>query len=347
MKIDEQIFKRIQNYMLIGVLVLVFFLVVHAVFSNAMINAGDNEYIAENSVNSETTTYDTIIEDEEMTQPTSSISKSENSKYEVITVKPQLDQTLNPADSNNAVAPATTPMIPTATRPTQPTTVAPAAATPTAVASTTAAPTTAVPTTVATTTVAHTTAAPTTVAHTTVDPTTVPATTEPSSTDPSVSTAPTTEPSSTDPSASTAPTTEPSSTDPSASTAPTTEPSSTAPSASVEPTTQMPSTNPSVTNPTEVVEPTTRDPLSEVIQSVGDTLNDLAGKDKSTRDEPTAPAATNAGILSPKNEATPDIVYAETDNTVPTGAAPMGIVILVTLLSVALAAYFANRRTNE
>ena len=353
MRVDEKLFAKIQNYMLIGVSVLLFFVIVNTVFSSGIIRAGDRDILFDyTQVDHRRSNHIAVTKEEETTAPQT--TEPEISYYRASPIAAV-------SANHSAASVRATTRRPTTVPTTQPQTLAP---------DTTAAPTTELvtePTEV--TTAPHTTVEPTTEAESTVPSTSV----EPTeSTSPSSSVEPT---ESTSPSSSVEPT---ESTSPSSSVEPTeskspsssVEPTeSTAPSSSVDPTED-------VAPSTDTTEPETNEPnaFSGIIEAIEKLIG--VGDNKFTD-----PSATNSTEESTTEKKQPDAASldatsctkdtkASTDNqskpqnaqssetakisgavsgglnSVKTGSPSIAVIVLIVISSLTVAMYFACRKEH-
>ena len=221
-RVDERLFSRLQNYMLVGVSVTLMFLVVNSVFSSGILRAGDRDIFVDGSLNSiRPIEYGVITYEEQLTEPSTGFTPPDVYFHEVT---PVVGQVTHAASANNtqraAVASATVPTTKVnSVQVTTQATTAPLTTVVTEPTEVTTTPSTTVPSTTAFTTASST--APSSTGASSTAASSTAASTEPtesthasSSVDPSASTMPS---SSIDPSASTVPS---SSVDPSASTVP-------------------------------------------------------------------------------------------------------------------------------
>ena len=222
-RVDERLFSRLQNYMLVGVSVTLMFLVVNSVFSSGILRAGDRDIFVDGSLNSiRPIEYGVITYEEQLTEPSTGFTPPDVYFHEVT---PVVGQVTHAASANNtqraAVASATVPTTKVnSVQVTTQATTAPLTTVVTEPTEVTTTPSTTVPSTTAFTTASST--APSSTGASSTAASSTAASTEPtesthasSSVDPSASTMPS---SSIDPSASTVPS---SSVDPSSGTVPT------------------------------------------------------------------------------------------------------------------------------
>ena len=365
-RVDERLFSRLQNYMLVGVSVTLMFLVVNSVFSSGILRAGDRDIFVDGSLNSiRPIEYGVITYEEQLTEPSTGFTPPDVYFHEVT---PVVGQVTHAASANNtqraAVASATVPTTKVnSVQVTTQATTAPLTTVVTEPTEVTTTPSTTVPSTTAFTTASST--APSSTGASSTAASSTAASTEPtesthasSSVDPSASTMPS---SSIDPSASTMPS---SSIDPSASTVPSSsvDPSaSTVPSSSVDPS--------SGTVPTSTAEHThaSSNPIEELIIAIehifgGDENETTEANTEITNGESTAIGTASKDATSGSVSATKaadsgkgntgGAVTTKTTTSgaktsagaVQTGDLSMALLILAVVVSMTVGVYFTKRK---
>ena len=353
-RVDERLFSRLQNYMLVGVSVTLMFLVVNSVFSSGILRAGDRDIFVDGSLNSiRPIEYGVITYEEQLTEPSTGFTPPDVYFHEVT---PVVGQVTHAASANNtqraAVASATVPTTKVnSVQVTTQATTAPLTTVVTEPTEVTTTPSTTVPSTTAFTTASST--APSSTGASSTAASSTAASTEPtesthasSSVDPSASTMPS---SSIDPSASTVPS---SSVDPSA---------STVPSSSVDPS--------SGTVPTSTAEHThaSSNPIEELIIAIehifgGDENETTEANTEITNGESTAIGTASKDATSGSVSATKaadsgkgntgGAVTTKTTTSgaktsagaVQTGDLSMALLILAVVVSMTVGVYFTKRK---
>ena len=353
-RVDERLFSRLQNYMLVGVSVTLMFLVVNSVFSSGILRAGDRDIFVDGSLNSiRPIEYGVITYEEQLTEPSTGFTPPDVYFHEVT---PVVGQVTHAASANNtqraAVASATVPTTKVnSVQVTTQATTAPLTTVVTEPTEVTTTPSTTVPSTTAFTTASST--APSSTGASSTAASSTAASTEPtesthasSSVDPSASTMPS---SSIDPSASTVPS---SSVDPSA---------STVPSSSVDPS--------SGTVPTSTAEHThaSSNPIEKLIIAIehifgGDENETTEANTEITNGESTAIGTASKDATSGSVSATKaadsgkgntgGAVTTKTTTSgaktsagaVQTGDLSMALLILAVVVSMTVGVYFTKRK---
>ncbi|MER2079975.1 MAG: hypothetical protein ABS876_00460 [Ruminococcus sp.] len=362
MRVDERLFSRLQNYMLVGVSVTLMFLVVNSVFSSGILRAGDRDIFVDGSLNSiRPIEYGVITYEEQLTEPSTGFTPPDVYFHEVT---PVVGQVTHAASANNtqraAVASATVPTTKVnSVQVTTQATTAPLTTVVTEPTEVTTTPSTTVPSTTAFTTASST--APSSTGASSTAASSTAASTEPtesthasSSVDPSASTMPS---SSIDPSASTVPS---SSVDPSASTVPS---SSVDPSSGTVPTSTAETTIPTTGEHTHA----SSNPIEELIIAIehifgGDENETTEANTEITNGESTAIGTASKDATSGSVSATKaadsgkgntgGAVTTKTTTSgaktsagaVQTGDLSMALLILAVVVSMTVGVYFTKRK---